>query len=154
MPNAVSNSLYLSEYQKAQQNQRNTGELDKDAFLRLLVAQLQNQDPLNPMEDTEFISQMAQFTSLEQMTNMNKSLEKFIEQQQQNHFVSHSELIGKKVEWEIERRNEDGSVQRAIKDGIVTSVKFKNGAVELLVDDEITISTKEVQSVSLPNKEE
>lgn len=57
--------------------QRNTGKLDKDAFLRLLVTQLSNQDPLNPMEDKEFIAQMAQFSTLEQMQNLNKDFVKF-----------------------------------------------------------------------------
>ena len=44
--------------------------LGKDAFLELLVTQLQNQDPLNPMDDKEFIAQLAQFSSLEQMSNV------------------------------------------------------------------------------------
>lgn len=50
-------------------------DLDKDAFLKLLTTQLSNQDPLSPMEDREFIAQLAQFSSLEQMTAMNKTLE-------------------------------------------------------------------------------
>lgn len=51
-------------------------DLDKDAFLNLLVTQLQYQDPLNPMDDKEFIAQMAQFSALEQMQNMNTNLTK------------------------------------------------------------------------------
>ena len=53
---------------------RNTGDnLGKDEFLKILIVQLQNQDPLNPMDDKEFIAQMAQFTALEQMQNVAKA---------------------------------------------------------------------------------
>ncbi|MDR3120621.1 MAG: hypothetical protein LBU58_04725 [Clostridiales bacterium] len=58
---------------KAEASARNTGELGKEEFLNLLILQLRYQDPLNPVEDKEFIAQMAQFSSLEQMQNMSAS---------------------------------------------------------------------------------
>lgn len=67
--------IYKFEEQKNNKTEdKRKNDLDKDAFLRLLTTQLANQDPLNPMEDREFIAQLAQFSSLEQMQNLNKAL--------------------------------------------------------------------------------
>jgi flagellar basal-body rod modification protein FlgD len=53
-----------------------TSNLDKDSFLQLLVCQMQNQDPLNPSTDTQFVSQLATFSQLEQLQNLSTSAEK------------------------------------------------------------------------------
>lgn len=54
------------------------GALGKDAFLKLLVTQLQHQDPTKPQGDAEFIAQLAQFSSLEQLTDIAKGVEKLV----------------------------------------------------------------------------
>jgi flagellar basal-body rod modification protein FlgD len=48
---------------------------DKETFLKLLVTQIRNQDPLNPTDSTQFVTQLAQFSELEQMTNVNTNLQ-------------------------------------------------------------------------------
>ena len=70
---AVENEVNNFNKAIAQNGRQTSHELGKDDFLKLLITQLSNQDPTNPMEDTQFIAQMAQFSSLEQMTNMNES---------------------------------------------------------------------------------
>jgi flagellar basal-body rod modification protein FlgD len=61
--------------QGSQKSELNISSLGKNDFLKLLLAQLKNQDPLNPDSNTEFVAQLAQFSSLEQMTQMNTNLE-------------------------------------------------------------------------------
>ena len=76
--------------------------LGKEDFLKLLTVQLRYQDPLNPMENTEFIAQMAQFSSLEQLQNMNESLNQNLgsEQQLNTAFKNNlaTSLVGRTVE--------------------------------------------------------
>ncbi|MGE5431790.1 MAG: flagellar hook assembly protein FlgD [Syntrophomonadaceae bacterium] len=75
--------------------------LGKDDFMKLMISQMKNQDPLNPMDGTQFSAQLAQFSSLEQLTNMNDSLNKSIQAnylltQSVNNTMSAS-LIGKEI---------------------------------------------------------
>ncbi|MDD6208149.1 MAG: flagellar hook capping FlgD N-terminal domain-containing protein [Clostridiales bacterium] len=68
------NLLTSSAGETASSTSKNKGStLDKESFLQLLVAQMQNQDPLNPSTDTEYVAQLAQFSSLEQLQNLNSS---------------------------------------------------------------------------------
>jgi flagellar basal-body rod modification protein FlgD len=69
--------------------------LGKDDFLTLLIAQLQHQDPSNPMENTDFIAQMAQFSTLEQMTNVSSGFDRLAGKLNNSEAFS---MLGKTVE--------------------------------------------------------
>jgi len=74
--------------------------MDQDSFLTILVAQLTHQDPLNPMEDTEMTSQLAEFSSLEQLTNINDGIKSLGSSMQQSDMLSAVSFIGKEVKAE------------------------------------------------------
>ncbi|UCP01310.1 flagellar hook assembly protein FlgD [Borrelia hermsii] len=86
--------------------------LGRDDFLKLLITQLKYQDPTDPMKDKEFIAQMAQFSALEQMTNMSKSFESLSSALGANKDL---DLLGKIVEFE----HTDGEIIK----GKVTNIK-------------------------------
>jgi len=89
--------------------------LGKDDFLNLLVTQLKNQDPLEPMKNEEFIAQLAQFNSLEQMISLNKSFDTMLDLQQ---MTNASAMIGKEVSW----MDNDGNRQSGVvKEVMITS---------------------------------
>ena len=71
--------------------------MDKDAFFKLMIAQLKNQDPMNPLKNHEMAAQLAQFSSLEQMTNMNTTLTKIEGKNAQPENFQALNLIGKTV---------------------------------------------------------
>jgi len=83
--------------------------LGKDDFLKMMIAQLKNQDPLNPMDGTAFTAQLAQFSSLEQLTNINTQLTSFTQQQQALGNSQSVNFIGKQVLAKGSTVNVDGN---------------------------------------------
>ena len=88
------NTSTLTDYTSSASGATNLGEQD---FLTLLVAQLEHQDPLNPQDNTEFIAQLAQFSSLEQQTTTNEKLDQLLTAQGSSEQTAAFALLGKQV---------------------------------------------------------
>lgn len=99
--------------------------LGQDEFLKILMTQLSSQDPMQPMQDTEFIAQMAQFTSVEQMTKVASEVKLL---RQQSSGIS-PELIDKQVNWT--HTAEDGSQTTGA--GLVTGIVINKGLQYVIV---------------------
>lgn len=89
-------SSVLDQYEMKQNTQQNK-ELGKNEFLNLLVAQLNNQNPLEPQGNGEFIAQLAQFSSLEGIQQLNSSVSSMLSSYQSSQALQASSLVGRKV---------------------------------------------------------
>lgn len=125
--------------------------LGKEAFLKLLVTQLQNQDPTQPLQDREFIAQMTQFSTLEQMTNLNDMFTKFVEAQ---NIGGLSNMIGKKVTWTdyVAELDEAGKEKwtEVPKEGMVTAISMKGGKTQLVLQDGTKVDVNRIETVTNP----
>jgi flagellar basal-body rod modification protein FlgD len=110
--------------------------LGKDDFLKLLVTQLQHQDPMNPMDDKDFMGQMAQFSSLEQITNLVAATQQQAFSSQMSQAVG---LIGHQVSW-VSADGTNGS-------GTASKVSISGGAIQITVGDS-QITPDEIVQVS------
>ena len=114
-------------------NSAATENLDRNAFMRLLVSQLEHQDPLSPVANEDFVAQLATFSSLEQLEGLNQNVVAMIALNQSNALLSQltqsSALIGKEVTWQGFESEEEHS-------GTVESVKIVDGLAVLRIEGE------------------
>ena len=114
-------------------------EMGKEDFLKLLVAQMENQDPLNPSSNEDMVMQLAQFSSIEQTERMNNNLEHFI---QDNTMGMASSMIGQ----EIEAANPDSG---QITKGVVTQVNINGQGTSLVVGNN-QVDLEHVEIIGVP----
>lgn len=128
-------STSASETSLSSKEAKNGSTLDKDAFLQLLVAQMKYQDPLEPTSNTEYISQFATFSSLEQMQNMGTSVD----------MERATGLVGKEVFLSV--TNKSGNTETIY--GKVDYVTLENGDIFLSVNNEL-YSLEDLETVVDP----
>lgn len=122
---------------------KKTDTLGRDQFLKILLTQLQNQDPTNPIDDREFVTQLATFSSLEQQMNMNESITKL--NKVMSTFVAHQDPFTTYVGWigkEVAGKQDDKEIS-----GTVKSVKNINNEYFLYLEDGTKISPWDVTTV-------
>ena len=112
--------------------------LGKDSFLKLLVTELRHQDPTRPMEDKEFIAQMAQFSSLEQITNMNKEIKNLVQSSKSAEAYS---MLGRDIE-------AYDAIQQKTIIGTVNSVFYKGDEIMVRVGED-HVSMSSIHSVNV-----
>ena len=97
--------------------------VSKDGFLKILTAQLQNQDPMATKDNSELVAQMAQFAALEQMQNLNSAMGELLVSQK---FMESSMMIGKTAKVAVG----DGKYET----GVVTGSKLGKGTINIVID--------------------
>ena len=116
--------------------------LGKDAFLQLLVTQMKNQDPLDPQDNGEYLSQLAQFSALEQMTNVADNLSdlsSIVNNIDTSVLVGQlSSMIGQNVQWTAETTEVDAEGNRIaatqVNEGVVRGVSISDGSPSIIAE--------------------
>lgn len=123
--------------------------LDKDDFLKLLVKQLQNQDPSNPMDNSEYIAQLAQFSSLEQMQNVASSIDKLTSITQQSQLIQFNSFVGKTVKYHVANDDATAMTDSTIESGTskVTSVQYDGTSAKFVLENGKTIEASNISEV-------
>ena len=145
----ISNDFYLQQAGPTISTTNNNSSLGKDAFLQILITQLQNQDPTSPMDDREFIAQMAQFSSLEQMQNMTKAMENLLISQEETQLMSYTSFIGKEVKWHELTEELDENKKPIINEGtgVINELKFSMGEPIFVLADGKELSPGNISSI-------
>jgi flagellar basal-body rod modification protein FlgD len=116
----------------------------KDEFLRLFVTQLKYQDPLSPMDSAGFTTQLAQFSSLEQLTNLNSGMNSLLLSQNSLQNALSANLIGKQVGYL--GKDASGAVG-PMKYGTVTGITFDGGGTSFVIDGAAKIAPGDIKEI-------
>lgn len=157
MDNLTTTNNNVSTYSTTTYNKTENGtsiimpgeETNKDLFLKMLVAQMTNQDPFNPQDPTQYVTQLAQFNSLEQMMNLNDNMENLLTSNNailtNSAMGTASTLIGKNVEVYASQEEAGDEYGKLAYKGNVESVHIKDGVVYMDIRIEETGELKSIE---------
>ena len=134
-----------AEYAELHKVVKKNDDLDKDAFLQLLVAQMKYQDPLDPQDNSAFVAELAQFSALEQMTNVANNLDSLSTivngMSSSVNIRQLSSMIGMKVDWTVETGevDEEGNPVTQSLTGLISGVNIDDEEPTVSVTDGVRI---------------
>jgi flagellar basal-body rod modification protein FlgD len=124
-----------------QQTAKNGDVMGKDDFMKLLLMQMRHQDPLKPVDNQDMLAQLAQFSSLEQMSNLNDNL---VESNNARSFMDATRLLGKEVEL-IDPSSSEGNIQRL--SAVVKTINQTTNGPLLTLDNGLVVSPESILTV-------
>ncbi|WP_044478354.1 flagellar hook assembly protein FlgD [Paenibacillus antibioticophila] len=141
MASSINGVPLWSNYSSTNASTKTDNELGKDSFLKLMLTQMQNQDPLSPMDNKDMIAQMAQFTSVEQLVNISSQLSAMSQSLGNN-----SGLIGKVVSWQGETKTGNYDISTG-KSEVITN--YESGLVDSIIVRDgvhyVKVGSKEIE---------
>ncbi|PCN45491.1 flagellar hook capping family protein [Brevibacillus laterosporus] len=136
-------SSVQAEYSYANTKEFSTG-LDSESFMKLMIAQIKNQDPMSPMDNSQFMMQTAMMTMVEKVTN----IELLMKESNSSllNVKEYEEIIGKKATYEVARKDDSGQVYVTTASGTVDGVKMVDGRIWFIVGKDI-ISQQQIHGL-------
>lgn len=155
MASSINTNPVWSNYSSSNASTKVDNELGKDSFLKLMLTQMQNQDPLSPMDNKDMIAQMAQFTSVEQLVNISSQLSAMSQSLGNN-----SGLIGKVVSWQgasktgnYDVKTGTAEVTTSYESGLVDSIVVRSGVHYVKVGSKEVAITDILQVEGAPEQD-
>lgn len=155
MATSINTNPVWSNYSSSNASTKVDNELGKDSFLKLMLTQMQNQDPLSPMDNKDMIAQMAQFTSVEQLVNISSQLSAMSQSLGNN-----SGLIGKVVSWQGESKTGNYDIKTgttevttSYESGLVDSIVVRSGVHYVKVGSKEVAITDILQVEEAPQQD-
>lgn len=147
LTNTIHPDWFLPSLQQAVREPKHV--LGKNDFLKLLLVELQNQDPLSPINEKEMIAQLTQFTTLEQLIEIGDSLQSIAGIARENQLLQYSNFIGKTVSWE---KYDPATEEVDGGSGKIVSIEFSESSPLFTLEDGTALSVDHIVEIRATTK--
>lgn len=134
MPESVSNSNpYIADRDRYKNKKEFSSNLDQNSFMKLMIEQLKNQDPMSPMDNSQFLQQTSMMTMVERLTRMQTLMEE--SNSSLLNIREYESLVGKTATYDFIRKTDDGEETKETKTGVISGVRMEKGKILFNIGD-------------------